>query len=456
MPEIRSRLLALVMALAPTVAGAQTLSLQDALDRADRGAYANRIAAGTATARSAEEWAALGGVLPTVRFESGYGRTTDPISAFGIALRQRRISQSDFDPVRLNHPDPISNYTGAVVLEQPILNLDAHLGRVVASRLTAASRASERWTRASTRVEVIRAYYGVVLAREMVTTLEASSEAGHAHLRQAESMVRNGLVTRSDALLAAIRAGEVDVQLAEARGNASIARSQLATLLGAPAELLGPPPLRLPDLEAIRGLEARDWGAAVDGRGDVTAARAAAEAAQAARSRAASLYLPRLNAVARYDWNSPDRKYADERNWTVGVMLSWTPLSGGAQLAATRAARGHEVAARAGAEAIASQARLQVEQAENDWTVALERLRVSGDAVAQSAEAHRIVVRRYKSGLATVLELLNAAATETESSLRFSSARYEAITATAERLRARGMDPAEISILDSPSTAVFP
>src|SRR5690606_13436923 len=167
-------------------------------------------------------------------------------------------------------------------------------------------------------------------------------------------------------------------------------------------------------------------------------------------NRARSLYLPRLNAVARYDWNSPDRIYGGDENWTVGVMVSWTPFAGGGQLAETRAARGREVAARAGAEAAVAEARLQVEQAENDWEVALERLRIAEQAVAQSAEAHRIVTRKYEGGLASVLELLGAAATETESSLRFSNARYEAITAAAERLQALGLDPSELASLDTP------
>ena len=45
-------------------------------------------------------------------------------------------------------------------------------------------------------------------------------------------MVRQGLVTKSDALLASVRAGDVDAQLAEAEGAAATARRQLAVLLG--------------------------------------------------------------------------------------------------------------------------------------------------------------------------------------------------------------------------------
>ncbi len=451
----RSLLLAGLLAAAPLAAQAQTLSLEDALARAERSAYANRIAAGDAEARSAEPLAALRGVLPTLRLEGGFARTTDPIGAFGTVLRQRRIAAPDFDPARLNHPDAVNNYAGAIVLEQPLFNADAHLGRVAASHAATASRAAETWTRTRTRVDVIRAFYGTVLAREMVATLEAAAEASHAHVRQAETMVKNGLATRSDALLAAVKAGEVEARLVEARGNAVLAGRQLATLLGSPDDMTLAPPAHLPAAEAIRALESRQWSGSVEARADMTAARAGLAAARADLNRARSLYLPRVNAVARYDWNSPDRLYDGDENWTVGVMFSWTPFAGAGQVAETRAARGRETAARAGAEAAAAEARLQVERTETDWLVALERLRIAGEAVEQSAEAHRIVGRKYEGGLATVLELLSAAATETESSLRFASARHDAITAAAERLQALGLDPAELASLDTafPATA---
>jgi hypothetical protein len=83
------------------LAGAQEpLTLAEAMQRADGGAYANRIGAGEAAAQAGEGLAAFRGILPTVRLESGYSRTTDPIGAFGTTLRQRTITPADFDPAR--------------------------------------------------------------------------------------------------------------------------------------------------------------------------------------------------------------------------------------------------------------------------------------------------------------------------------------------------------------------
>src|SRR5512143_403605 len=167
---------------------AAQLTLREAIQQADRSAYGNRIATAETAAQSAQSIAPLKGILPSVHFEAGYVRTTDPIGVFGSTLRQRSITQANFDPQRLNYPGAVGNYQGAVVLEQPLFNADAWTGRRAATFAAGASRAAEEWTRLSTRVDVIRAYFAAVLASERVATIESAARAAHAHVAQAEAM----------------------------------------------------------------------------------------------------------------------------------------------------------------------------------------------------------------------------------------------------------------------------
>jgi outer membrane protein TolC len=146
--------------------------------------------------------------------------------------------------------------------------------------------------------------------------------------------------------------------------------------------------------------------------------------------------------MARYDWNSPDVPFGGPENWSVGVVASWTPFAGAAQLSDLRATQGREQVARAQADAARAQAELEAAAKENAWRVALERLRIADEAVEQSAEAHRIVTRKYEGGLADVVELLGASATETQARLRQSHARWDAIVSAAEQLQSAGRNPA--------------
>ncbi len=432
----------------PAVGQAQpTLTLGQALDRARAQAYAVRIAEGQAAAQTAQTLSTYRGVLPSVRVESGWMRTTDPIGAFGTTLRQRVATQADFDPTRLNDPSPIGNWSAALIVEQPLFNADAHLGRRSAARAASAAASSADWARAETELAVVQAYYGAVLAVETVATLEAAVKAADGHVRQAGEMVEAGFATKSDALLAQVKAGEVEAQLLAARGEARLARRQLALLLGAPEDTAYSLPARLPAAAGVNALLARPLEASPAERADVQAAQLQYAAVQADALRAKSQLVPRMNAFARLDWNSALRPYAGEESWTAGVMLTWTPFSGASELADIRGAAGRSRAAQAGVEAAEARARLAVESAEIRRGVALAQMAIAQRAAQQSAEAHRIVARKYDGGLATVVELLDAAAVETRSGLTYSAAVYEAIVAEAERRHASGMDLAALAAL---------
>jgi hypothetical protein len=96
MPRLAALLSAVLVAANP--AAGQTLTLSDALALADRGAPANRIARGTREADAAQPVAALRGMLPTVRLEAGYLRTTDPLWTLVIRCDSGR------SPRRTSHP----------------------------------------------------------------------------------------------------------------------------------------------------------------------------------------------------------------------------------------------------------------------------------------------------------------------------------------------------------------
>jgi outer membrane protein TolC len=439
---------ALALAAAAPLGAQAPLSLGEAFRRADSAAYSNRTAGGNARAQSAQATATLQGILPTVRTEAGYVRTDNPLAAFGFTLQQRGVSPASFNPASLNYPSPAINWSGGVVAELPIFNADAWFGRAVASSAAAAAKAGSGWTRETTRVDVTRSYFGAVLAREQVRTLETSTAAGQAHVRQAESMVTNGLATRSDALLASVQLGQMEAQLIGARGNAGIARERLALLLGQPGDTAFTLPDSLPSAVQIRNLmtpSIRDSAA----RLDVTAARLGLEAAQRDVRRANARYMPHLNGFGRYDWNSPDQLFGGPSSYTVGVMASWSPFAGASEIADRRVAQGRADAARAMAEAAGAGAALERNATQTQLAVAIAQLGIAEISVTQGAEAHRIVAKKYTGGLATIAELLSAAAVETQTRLSLSEARYQAIVANAAARHAAGADLMALTVLEN-------
>jgi outer membrane protein TolC len=380
--------------------------------------------------------------------DAGYLRTTDPLGAFGALLRRRDVTPQAFDPAGLNNPDAIGLLSTALVLEQPLINVDAWYARQSATRGVRATAANQRWLQAGGQVEAVRAYYAAVLAREQVTTLEEAVAAARAHLRQAESMHRNGLVTQSDVLLATVRASDLETKLIAARGAVPIARLRLALAMGDPRDTAFTLPATLPSRDRIAQVAGDEENRRAAVRADIEAARLMEEMAAADKRRATAQLLPRVNAFGRLDWHSADAPFGGEETWTVGIMVSWSPFSGGTEWAQRSAAEGARLGAEAQAEAAQAQGEMELAQATMALEVALDQMTLLDTAVIQSREAHRIVRRRYDGGLSTVVELFDAAAQETASRTGASRARYEAIVALAERKRASGRDLTALTSLE--------
>lgn len=442
----------------PGLAAAQSpLRLADALAEADRRAFGNRQAAANAQSDRARAALPLKGILPSARVEGGFVRTTDPIGAFGTTLRQRAVTPAAFDPARLNDPAPVNNLTGGLVLEVPVFNADALTGWRAARSAADATAAMADWTIMTTRAMVVKAYYGAVLAEEKVATLSLAQRAATAGVKQVESMVRQGLVTKADQLQASVRAAEVAAQLLSATNDATTARAQFAMLLGRTDAGSLRLPTQLPTDSAVRAFAANDRPvgpapAADSPRDDVRAAQLGARAAVADRRRATATLLPRVNGFARYDYHSPTTLYAGKPNWTVGLMGSWSLFGGGSELADVAGAEARARGARAGEEAARVNAQVETDAAARLVTLTLQRLDLAAQAAAQSAEAHRLVEKRYAGGLATVAERLGAEAAATGAALGHAAARFEVIDALAQYRKAIGADPGALARFDTLST----
>jgi outer membrane protein TolC len=439
-------LLPLLLVLAARPIGAQqVLTLREALTRADQHAFANRIARADFAIRTAERDRTLRGLVPALRAEASWSRTTDPLGAFGFQLRQRAVTQASFDPGLLNDPAAISNLGVGLVAEVPLVDPEAWLGRRAAASAARASDAARTWSRNQVQLQVVQAYFGGVLAREQVAALEAGIAAAQSHVRLAQSLVQQGMVTRSDLLLAEVKAGEIESQLLAARGTASLAIRRLALVLGVPEDSAFTLPELLADSARLMILGiARPPGP----RGDVEAARLGAEAARRDVTRASSLLLPSINSFGRIDWNTLDSPFGGRSAWTVGVMARWSLFSGATELVERSRARAEAARAEAEADAAVAGARLEQDQRRIELEVARAALGIAERAIGQAGDAHRIITRKYEGGLATVTELLEAAALEMRARVERAAAAFRLLVAVGAWDVAMGYDLTELTILD--------
>ena len=428
-------------------------SLAQAWEFASGHAAANRLASTDITLARGQGMESLKGILPTVRAEAGWLRTTDPLNAFGFTLRRRAATLEAFAPTGLNDPRATSLTTSALVLEQPVLNLDAWLGRSAGKAAIAAQRNEAQWVAQEIQSRVLAAWFGGILTLDKVTTLQAAWNAALSHAKLSQALWEQGLVTRTDQLLAQVAAGNIEAELVAAQADHHLAAERLGLLIGLETGARIKLPAALPSQTALQEVLEHPTGSEGNGlRADLAAARHTSRAAQLALSSSRATALPRINGFARYDWNTLDAVYSGKESWTIGVQVSWAPFTGAAELAAVEIAKAKSEAARIQAEALEQTARLEILERRSDLAVAFARLKITTAAVAQSVEAHRLASRRYSAGLSPITELLTAAAAETRSRLEASAAVFAAITAAAEWRRAQGLSLDPILALDTKGT----
>lgn len=347
----------------------------------------------------AEASAARAGRLPSLQADASWRRTDEPLMAFGTRLDQGRITAADFNPARLNAPDPISGLGASMALNQPL-----YAGGRISSRLTAAeslaSAAEARQARRRQEVAaaVVQAYFGVEAAAQ--GTLYAQDALQHAQAVESFVAARSaqGLMLKADQLRAQAFRAQAEAGLAQARQRETEAKNALALLINGPVPAVLSSPL---DAE-------RAPTAAPGTRSDLEAARFEAQAAEAAARAQGGNLKPQVS--LQVGWGTARPTFG-----TAGA--TWTTMSVGARWTFSFAQAREAQAARAAARAAQESLRWQSAQADRERTdapaalaSAQARVKAAEESIAAAEEARRLNEARFQAGLLPLTDRLDAEA----------------------------------------------
>lgn len=416
------------------------------LDEAITIAVENNPALGAedASARAAEQTARerRAGRWPTLEVGTDATRTTNPVMVFGQLLSQEEFAQRHFDPEFLNEPVPLNNVRGVLSVSQPLWT---------GGRIAAGIEGAERHARAATfgraraRDElahrVVDRFTGAIVASQAVAVREESLDVARRNVELTRDLFETGLVVESDLLQARVRASEAEAAFAEAEQNAAVARAALNLELGRDLDT----PVRLPEgVEPPEPVEAELAALveqAVERRPDLEAARSRLEAARAGLEGAEGERYPELGWSGAYEAHSEEPFDDPGTNWTVGVGLRWTVFDGFATDARIGRARAEVDRAERMTELATRGVALEVESAWRGLEATRLRWQQARGAVELAERSAAIVRDRYKEGLTTVVELLEAESLATGSRVRELHARRDLVLARSQLELALGGSP---------------
>jgi outer membrane protein len=381
------------------------ISLDDAQNRAL--AASHRLAEARARATTAENAIAVREAAdrPAVAVVGGYTRTNH-VTEF--------VVPSATGAPRVLYPDVPDNYRSRLDAQWPIYNggrSDA-LERAARAEASAAS-ADVAAAQADLRLEVARAYWALVTARAASTVLEQGLARAQAQVKDARERLTAGLVPPNDVASAEAQESRQRMLLIETRNQRDTSSAELARLIG--VDLLQPiepmavledvaPPATAQQALVEEARARRNERQALELR--ITAADSLRDAAERAR-------YPIVSLAGGVDVARPNPRIfprADrwEDSWDAGISASWSLWDGGRVRADAAQAASAVIAARQRLAEFDSVVALEVRQRVLEIDSGRAAIAASADAVRAAAEARRVVVERYRAGVITQTEVLDA------------------------------------------------
>ncbi len=311
------------MSFSQTLAEPSPLSLQQAASLALEKNPLRKAALADTKAASAGVREAQSFLMPHVSFTEQATRGDDPVYVFGSKLRQQRFTTNDFALNMLNTPLPYGDFTTRFGGTWNLFDSFASWhGINRAKEMNIAATHQMERTDQEILFRVVQSYYGVLLAAKQLEVAEQAEKTAKSIMDRSQVRFDAGLVVESDLLSAKVRLASREQELIRARNNLEMARAQLNTAMGVPADAQYQPADALGEKNLAPALLPELEQKALTTRPDLKRIEAQQSAQELSVAIAKSSFGPRLNAFAGWELDNPTfLAGGGGNNWLGGIEL---------------------------------------------------------------------------------------------------------------------------------------
>ncbi len=396
----------------------------------------------SAKARAADAGTPL---LPSLKLEGSYRRLSE-VDPFEVSV--------PFFPQPIEiSPVVLNNYSVRVGLQQPLFT---------GWRLTNASRSAEylseaiaseaRSDQADLILQIQAAYWKLYQANEVERFVNENVNRLEAHEADARRLIGAGVATRNDLLKIQVQLSGARLSQIDAENDIRLAMMGLNNILGQQLEteivLESRPsgtvePSILPDSGQAPG-RASLLSYAVSNRPEVQSLEARVKANDAAVSAAQGNWWPQIFLSGNYYYSRPNARYLPTRDefrdsWDIGVVLQFDLWNWGSTGYKVEEAEANSRQAKMLYDQMKDNVRLDVTRNDLLLRRSREKLGVAHLGIAQAEENFRTTNDKYKTGLATSSELLDADVSLLQAHIALTGAQVELELTRAQLVRALGV-----------------
>lgn len=422
----------------------ERMNLRQCTEAARQNNFGMKIAQAKVDAADARASEAFSGLLPQLRLSSRFAQLSD-IDPFSFAAPGLGIFTL--------FPNISHNYSARVTVQQPIFTGFRLVKNLEAARLSAAATQEDFLKdEANLMLEVKTTYWNFYRALRAEEFLKQTVDQVSEHLRDVKNFYTQGLATENDTYKVEVQLADVQVKLIEAESNRRLLNMALNNLMGKPLETIIVP-TEDPEVPVRTGenVDTTDSygalgliGVAQSNRPELKAMRLRKEMSEAGVIAARAGRLPQIALSANYDYARPNSRIIPpkdrwESTWDVGVTMQWNLWDWFATAHQTSQAQAALQQAEAGLAQLQNAVILQVTQYSAKTREASQRRVVAKRGVELAAESYRITNEKFKKGVATNTDLLDAEVALLQAKLTYTNAQIDYQIAYANVIRAAAL-----------------
>ena len=333
-----------------------------------------------------------------------------------------------------------SYYGGDLSLVQPIYTAGRVGGALNAAH--AAKGYAQENLQAATKdvVYAVKASFGgVLLAQKMATLAKESLELAEAHLKNVEQLFKQGVASEYELIRARVQVAQLMPERIKADNELDRATIVFRNTLGLPADEKVEPEGEL-ERKDIEMTKEEAFKLAKENSHELAAARLRVNGMRAALDVAKSDRYPSLSFVASAQMQTEEPRWKSEdwrsRIWTASLVLSIPMFDGLRTKGKINQTEAEYEQARLYVALAEDAVRLEVEQAVSRLVQAKQLVESQVASVEQAQKGLDIANIRYKNGVGTQLEVLDAQVSLSSARTNYFMSIYEHFMAMADLERA--------------------
>jgi outer membrane protein TolC len=287
-------------------------------------------------------------------------------------------------------------------------------------------------------LDFITVYLDLLESEKLLQVAREEVQQYEAHKKDAEIQFRTGVVTKNEVLQADVTLADSRQRLLTAENLRSLRESKIDSLLLKPLnDAVQPEEIKASPAAGLTLEEA--WAGAEASRSQLKEVDAAIAAKEQVVQSTQAEYFPTFYVSGGYEY-SANKYMVHQDNWSAIVGVNINLSSGGASNSKIGMAKAELRSLKLSREKLLDTIRLEVKSAYLDLQSSAQKMEVTKTAVAQAEENLRLQRLRYKEGVGTATDVLDAVTLLTTAEVNSWKSLYGIKRAEANLLNAAGKD----------------